>query len=68
MSLLTATDHKVLSEAWATGFRIYGSPKRQLIVEKDGQVKKIYNLKPTDDPDEKLMAAYHYYHGRGFVI
>lgn len=68
MSLLTIEDHKVLREVWDAGIRLYGTARKQIVVEKDGKVVKVFKLGRRDDPDEKLMNAYRYYHDRGCVI
>lgn len=68
MPLLTIEDHKIISSVWASGIRLYGSKRKQIIVEKNGEVVKVLKLGTKDDLNEKLIAAYKYYHERGCVI
>lgn len=65
---MTIEYHKIMSECWKNGIKIYSNPKNQIIVEKDGEVKKIFNLSIGANPSRKIWDAYKYYHSMGFVV
>ena len=58
---MTKKDHKAMQTCLDNGIRIFSNQKRQIKIEKDGRVVKIYNVPRRENVSKKIISAYHYY-------
>ncbi|MCB0471723.1 MAG: hypothetical protein KDC56_01555 [Flavobacteriaceae bacterium] len=65
---ISIEDHHIIEKCWKNEIKIYSNSDNQIIIEKNGEVVKIFNTPKIENVSKKIVDAYKYYHSRGFVI